>query len=148
MRHGAAAAAALALAVAAAACGGSGRGSSYPEFQRAANGVCSRYAKRVDALPQPRTMSGIARLARKAYALGERERTALQRIDAPQGAAGDYRRFLDRTRGADELLPDLWQAASQGDQVGVRKLAVRGREAARGANAVAATLGLDDCRRR
>lgn len=143
MRYGAAALAALALA---AGCGGSG-GTTFPRFQRAANGICIRYARGVNALPAAKTMSGIAKSARRTYSLGTRERTELQQLDPPKDAQGDFRHLLAKLEQADELLPDVWQAASQGNQKQVRSLLGEGKAVARQANAKAGALGLDDCRR-
>jgi hypothetical protein len=143
MRYGAAALAALVLA---AGCGGSG-GTTFPRFQRAANGICVRYAKAVNALPAARTMSGIATAARRAYSLGARERTELRQLRPPGEAQDGFRVLLARLEQADELLPDVRQAASQGNQKQVRSLVGRGRALTAQANAKAVALGLDDCRR-
>lgn len=146
MRHGAAALAALALV--AAGCGGGSGNLSFPDFQREANGICIRYARSVNALPDPRTMSGIAGAARRSYALGRRERTLLHDLDAPKAARPDFGRMLGRLEQADELLPEVWQAASQGDQARVRSLVGRAKPIVAQANTSAFALGLDDCRRR
>ena len=143
MRYGAAALAALALG---AGCGGSG-GTTFPRFQRAANGICIRYAKVVNGLPAAKTMSGIAKSARRTYSLGARERTELQQLAPPTDAQDDFRRLLAKLEQADELLPDVWHAASQGNQKQVRSLLGQGKAVTSQANAKAAALGLDDCRR-
>lgn len=140
--------AALAALVAGCGGGGDGKALTFPQFQRAANRVCARYAKAVNALPRAKTMSGIARTARKTYALGRKERAALRQLDEPKAAHDDFARLLDRMGRADELLPDVWQAASQGDQVQVRKLVAQAKPLVAQGNRSAFALGLDDCRRR
>ena len=146
MRQGAAALAALALA--AAGCGGGSGKVSFPDFQREANGICIRYARSVNALPDPRTMSAIAVAARRSYALGRRERAQLQNVEAPPDARTDFGRMLVRLERADELLPQVWQAASQGSQPRVRALVAQAKPLVAQANTSAVALGLDDCRRR
>lgn len=144
MRYAAAALAAVALA---AGCGGSGGGTTFPRFQRAANAICVRYARAVDALPAPTTLSGIAKTARRAYSLGRRERAQLQQVGAPQEARDGFSSLLAKLDQADELLPGVWRAAAQGDQEQVRSLVARGKAVAAKASADAESLGLDDCRR-
>jgi hypothetical protein len=146
MRQGAAALAALALT--AAGCGGGSGKVGFPDFQREANGICIRYAKSVNALPDPRTMSAIAVAARRSYALGRRERARLQDLETPKDARRSFDRMLARMEQADELLPAVWQAASQGNQVRVRALVARAKPILAQANTSAFALGLDDCRRR
>ncbi|HSP72514.1 MAG TPA: hypothetical protein VLN26_09100, partial [Gaiellaceae bacterium] len=86
--------------------------------------------------------------ARRTYALGRRERTQLRDLDAPKDARRDFGRMLARMEQADELLPDVWQAASQGNQVRVRSLVAEAKPIVAQANTSAFALGLDDCRRR
>ncbi|MGZ4353523.1 MAG: hypothetical protein ACXVZ4_08250 [Gaiellaceae bacterium] len=146
MRQRAAALAALALT--AAGCGGGSGHVSFPDFQREANGICMRYARSVNALPDPQTMSGIAVAARRSYALGRREREQLRELDVPMDARRDFDRMLARLEQADGLLPEVWQAASQGNQVRVRGLVAQAKPIVAQANTRAFALGLDDCRRR
>ncbi len=146
MRQGAAALAALALT--AAGCGGGGGDVTFPAFQREANGICIRYARSVNALPDQRTMSGIAVRARRSYALGRREREQLRDLETPKDARRDFARMLARMEQADALLPNVWQAASQGNEVRVRALVAQATPILAKANTSAFALGLDDCRRR
>jgi hypothetical protein len=140
------AAALLALGFAAVACGG-GERLSYPEFQRTANRICATYQQRLGGAGLPDSPRSLARVARHAYALGRREREALEALRPPKQAADRYARMLDRLERSDELLPPLWRAAAKGKDARVRSLATAGRDLVRLASADAKALGIPDCRR-
>ena len=91
----------LGLILVLAACGSSGRGKSKSTFAKEANAVCSRYQKKIDALPPPRRPSETRPLLDRTIALARQERRALARVRPPRGQRSKFRREL---AGRDELL--------------------------------------------
>ena len=117
----------LALGLSVAACGGSER-LSYPEFQRTANRICATYQQRLGGEGLPDSPTSLARVARRAYDLGSRERQALEALRPPEEAADRYTRMLDRLARSDELLPRVWRAAARRKTERIRNVATAGRK--------------------
>jgi hypothetical protein len=129
-------------------CGGSDEPRlTYPQLQRQAGAICQRYRRGLAKLGAPTSLPRIATVARGAYRLGAAERKALAQLRPPADGADAYARMLDRFEKADELLPQLWQAAGKKDAGTAQALAGQGRALVATGNKDAVAVGLLDCRR-
>ena len=134
-------------ALALAGCGGSSSGGrlSEAEFVKKADAVCAKYKKKINALPQPSSLSGVAGYAQKAIDLTKQGRAELRALKPPSDLADTNAKWLANLDQTLVLAGELRDAAKQKDLAKVRTLAERGNRLDKQGNRLAAQMGMKAC---
>jgi prophage DNA circulation protein len=138
---------ALVVALAAAACGESKGGDrlSKEDYVRQADAICTTYEKRLDALPEPKTIDEVETLATKAKPIAEDGQAALRRLRPPVELEEDVDAWLELNQANVDAIDDLGAAAADSDEAEAQAVSKRAVENERKADALAERLGLVAC---
>jgi hypothetical protein len=110
-----------------------------------ANAVCNRIGKEVAAAPLPTSTAAYLPYARRLLAIGRAGVAKIRALKPPAGKAAAVTAMLDRY---DAMLTDssaLLSAAEHGNLAAIRRLEPKVQAERAAANAIAASLGANDC---
>jgi hypothetical protein len=127
-------------------CGGSDR-LSRDDYAKKADAVCAKYNRRIQALRQPRTVSGISAFTAEAIPIARRGDDELRTLEPPQGDEETAKRWLAANEEVVAAITRLGTAARRGDRAGIRKALREGTRANGRAKRLARKLGLRVCAR-
>ena len=141
---------AVALAVAAvgpAACGGGDGGErlSTAEFVAQADAICRKYEARLDALGQPTNVTELRSFADKALPIARDGRNELDDLRPPEELEDEYDAWLEQGDEAFEIVERLRDAAGEGDQAEIGRIAADAQRTDAEANRLAGELGFEEC---
>ena len=136
----------VALAVLAAGCGD--QTLSRSEFVSKADAICSKYDKRLEALPEPKSIDDVGALADKAIPIVEDGIGELDDLDPPEELKGRVDRWLDLNKSELENFKRLRDAARKGDATRTQSLATQISATEKQADAAAREIGLKECGQR
>lgn len=139
-RVAAAALAALALA----ACGGDER-LSKREYLRQADAICAKYERRLDALPEPRTLRDVPSFVERGVPLAREELAELDELRPPEGDEAEVERLLAQVKNTIAGLERLGDAAAARDRAAAEAAAARVEETSERAAKLAQRYGLEEC---
>jgi hypothetical protein len=132
------------LALVAAGCGG-GAPLSRSEFDAKADAICTRYTKKLDAVPAPRRISDVPAYVVLVKPYLERGVDALASLNPPASLKSTYDAWMDTQHEALTQTDELRRAAERNDLVGVNRMIQMLNERNKRGNALAAKLGADVC---
>jgi hypothetical protein len=138
---------ALALVAAATGCGESKGGErlTKEEYVRQADAICAKFERELDALPEPKTIEEVGRLADQAKPIAKEGQAALKRLRPPLDLEEDVDAWLERNQQNVDAIDDLRAAADDADEAAARAVSQRAVENERKADALAKRIGLVDC---
>ena len=128
----------------AAGCGG-GERLSKAEFVAQADAICRRYEARLDALGQPMNVTELRSFADKALPIAKDGREDLGKLSPPAELEDSYDAWLDQGDEAIEIVERLRDAAADGDNAAIEKIAADARRTDAEANRLARELGFEQC---
>lgn len=140
----------LVLAVCAAAvtgCGGGGGGErlSRAEFVAQADAICRKYEARLDALGQPTNVAELRSFADKALPIARDGRDELDDLKPPEELEERYDAWLEQGDEAIGIVERLRDAAQEGDQAEIGRIAVDAQRTDAEANRLGRELGFEQC---
>ena len=136
----------LALA-AVAGCGGGDGGDrlSRAEFVSRADTICRQYEAKLDALGQPTNVEELRSFADKALPIAKDGREALGELNPPEDLEDTYDAWLDQGDEAIEIVERLRDAADDGDQAEIQRIAQKAERVDAESNRLAEQLGFEQC---
>jgi hypothetical protein len=142
------------LVIAGFSCDGAERDSDVPpdplskaEYVRRADAICSEYDRRLERLPDPENVEGIADVAEDAIPIAREGARELRALRPPEDLEQTVERWLARNDENIERMQDLRDAARRGDATEVQRIASKAVENERRADALARRIGLRACAR-
>lgn len=135
-------------ALALAGCGGGGGGGerlSKAEFVAQADAICRTYEAQLDALGQPTNVAELRSFAEKALPIAKDGRDKLDDLRPPEELADAYDAWLEQGDEAIEIVERLRDAAGEGDQAEIGRIAVDAQRTDAEANRLAGELGFEQC---
>lgn len=139
----------LAGSVALAGCGGGGGGDgdrlSQAELVTKADAICQEYEAKLDALGQPQNEEELADFADKAIPIAKDGRDKLGELNPPENQQENYDRWLEQGDRAIEIVEDLRDAAEDGDQAEIQRIAQEAEQVDQESNRLAEQLGFKEC---
>ena len=139
----------LVLALAAvgllAGCGGGEERLSRAEFVSQADAVCRKYEARLDALGQPTNVEQLRSFADKALPIAKDGREELGDLNPPEELEETYDAWLEHGDDAIDIVERLRDAAADGDQAEIQRIAQDAERTDRESNRLAAELGFEQC---
>jgi hypothetical protein len=134
-------------AVAVAGCGGGGGGErlTQAEFVAQADAICGKYEARLDALGRPTNVAELGSFADKALPIARDGREELGRLRPPEELEDTYDAWLEQGDEAIEIVERLRDAAEDGDQAEIQKIAQDAQRADAESNRLAGELGFEQC---
>ena len=134
-------------ALALAGCGDDGGGErlSSAEFVAQADAICRRYEARLDALGQPTNFAELRSFADKALPIAKDGRDELDDLTPPEELEDTYDAWLDQGDEAIEIVERLRDAAEEGDQAEIGRIAADAQRTDAEANRLARQLGFEEC---
>jgi hypothetical protein len=133
------------LAVLAAGCGGGGERLSKADFVSRADAICRKYEARLDALGQPTNVDELRSFADKALPIAREGRDELGELDPPEALEKTYDAWLAEGDQAIEIVERLRDAAEEGDQAEIQRIAQDAQRADAESNRLARELGFEQC---
>jgi hypothetical protein len=115
------------------------------EYVRQADAICARFEKRLDALPEPKTIAEVGELAEAAKPIAEDGQAALRRLRPPLELQEDVDLWLELNQANVDAIDDLADAAAAQDEAGARAVSERAVANERKADALAKRIGLSAC---
>ena len=97
------------------------------------------------ALGQPQNEDELAEFADKALPIAKEGRDELGELSPPENQQENYDRWLDQGDRAIEIVEDLRDAAEEGDQAEIQRIAQDADRADQEANRLADELGFNEC---
>jgi hypothetical protein len=128
-------------------CGGDGGGDrlSREEFVSRADAICTRYEAKLDALGQPQNVEELSEFADKAVPIAEDGREELGELRPPENLQATYDAWLEQGDKAIDVVKRLRDAANDGDQAEIERIAEEAGATDREANRLAGELGFEQC---
>jgi hypothetical protein len=135
------------LSVLAVGCGGDDGGErlSKTEFVSRADTICTKYEAKLDALGQPMNAKELRSFADKALPIAKDGREELGELTPPEALEATYDAWLEQGDEAIEIVERLRDAAEDGDQAEIQKIAQDAERADAEANRLASELGFEQC---
>jgi DNA-binding NtrC family response regulator len=136
----------LALA-AVAGCGGGDGGDrlSRAEFVSRADTICREYEARLDALGQPTNVDQLESFADRALPIAKDGREELGELAPPEDLEDTYDAWLEQGDEAIEIVERLRDAAADGDEAEIQRIAQEAERADAESNRLARELGFKQC---
>jgi len=130
-----------------AACGGDDGGErlSKSEWIEQADAICAEADEGVDALTEPSTLDEIPEFTESASAISREALADLRALQPPEEDEATVDGMLDLVEQQIELGEQIGEAASDGDQEEVQRLAAEADPLEAEANERARQYGLEDC---
>jgi hypothetical protein len=128
-------------------CGGGGGGErlSKAEFVAQADAICRKYEARLDALGQPMNVTELRSFADKALPIAKDGRDELDDLKPPEELENNYDAWLEQGDEAIEIVERLRDAAAEGDQAEIERIAADAQRTDAEANRLAGELGFEQC---
>ncbi|MDQ3866316.1 MAG: hypothetical protein M3304_05760 [Actinomycetota bacterium] len=132
-----------------AACGGDGAGGelSAAEFRERADAICTDTAKKVDAVPQPRSLDEVETYFDRVVPIFRDQTDRLKELDPPDDLQEDWDRAMELQEDSVDVAEDAQAAAKDGDEGKIREALDRGGKNEEELHRLAARLGLKTCGR-
>ena len=118
---------------------------SRAEFVSRADAICRKYEARLDALGQPTNVQELRSFADKALPIARDGREELGEVTPPEELEETYDAWLEHGDEAIEIVERLRDAAADGDQAEIQRIARDAEETDRQSNRLAAELGFEQC---
>ncbi len=118
---------------------------SRAEFLRQADAICATYARRLDAIPEPRTLRDVPAYVERGVPLAEEELSELEDLRPPEPLEPEVGRLLDSVRTTIAALERLGEAAASRERDETQTAATEVEEASVRAARLADELGLERC---
>ena len=115
------------------------------EYLKQADAICAKYDAQLKELPQPETLDALARMAESAKPIAANGVKELRALRAPQELEEKVDAWLDRNDANVDFIQRLHDAAADGDETDVQKIAAEAADNERQADLMAGALGLTDC---
>src|SRR5688500_522346 len=131
--------------MAAAGCGGGGDRLTQEEFASQANAICQDFEQKIDDLGAPENLDDIEGFADEAAEIAGDGRDELADLNPPEDLEADYDRLLETLDEAIENIERIGDAAADGDEAEVQRIAEEGEAEDEDSDRLARELGLDDC---
>ena len=128
-----------------AACGGDEGGLSAGELRRQADAICADAEKKVDAVPEPRSVDDVETYFDRVIPIVRDQTSRLQELDPPEDLQEDWDRAMDLNEETLEAAEEAQQAAEDGDADEVQKALDRAGKNEEELDRLAARLGLKTC---
>jgi hypothetical protein len=144
---------ALAVLLVAAACDGGGAEPvettrlSRSDYVERADAICAEYDRRLARLPQPNSIEDVAELAERALPIAREGVRELRALAPPEELEPQVERWLERNDENLERMEGLRDAALEGNETRVQRIASAATENEREADTLARQIGLRDCAR-
>jgi hypothetical protein len=133
-------------ALALAGCGGSGgERLSRAEFVAQADAICRKYEARLDALGQPTNVAGLRSFADKALPIARAGRDELDDLQPPEELDETYDAWLEQGDEAIDIVERLRDAAQEGDQAEIGRIALDAQRTDAESNRLGRELGFKQC---
>ena len=129
-------------------CSGDGDGGdrlSRGEFVAQADAICRFYEARLEALRQPTNEAELRTFADKALPIAKEGRKDLGELRPPEELEATYDAWLEEGDEAIEIVERLRDAAAEGDQAEIGRIAADARRTDAEANRLADELGFEQC---
>ena len=120
---------------------------SKAEYVRRADAICAEYDRRLESLPDPENVAGIADVAAEALPIAREGARKLRALRPPEDVEPTVQRWLARNDENIERMEELRDAARAGDTTKVQRIASAAVENERRADALARRIGLQQCAR-
>jgi hypothetical protein len=133
------------LVLAATGCGGDGDRLTREEFASQANAICQDFEQKIDDLGAPENLDDIEGFADDAAEIAGDGRDELADLNPPEELEADYDRLLETLDEAIENIERIGEAAADGDEAEVGRIAEEGEAKDEDSDRLARELGLDDC---
>jgi hypothetical protein len=136
------------LALGAAACGGGGGGGdrlTRAELATRANAICQEFEQKIEALGSPTSIDEIESFADRSAEIAREGRDELRELEPPEELESDYDRLVDTLDEAIEDIERIGEAASDGDEAEVQRIANEADRKDEASDRLANDLGLNDC---
>jgi hypothetical protein len=118
------------------------------EFVEQADAICAEYDRRLDALPDPENVRGIADVANQAFPIAQEGIRKLRELRPPEELEPQVERWLRLNDANARAIHALAEAAENADTQRVQEIASDAAENERRADALAKEIGLVECARR
>ncbi len=118
---------------------------SQTEYRDRADAICREYAGRLEALPAPAAVADLPDVVEEAVPIAREGVGRLRELRPPPEIEADVERWLARNDENVRLLERLGEAAGEGDETRVQRIASEAAENERRADELARELGLRDC---
>jgi hypothetical protein len=135
----------LLLAVAAAGCGD--KALSKSEYVAKADAICAKYDKRLEALPNPKSIKDIGALADKAIPIVDAGIGELKDLKPPDGVKSQVDHWLELNERELADFKSLRDAAKKGDASKTQSIATDISSQEKQADEAAQRIGLKECGR-
>jgi hypothetical protein len=133
------------LALGAAACGGGGDRLTRAELATEANAICQEFEQKIEALGAPTSIDEIESFADRSAEIVRDGRDELADLNPPEDLEEDYDRLVESLDEAIEAIEGLGEAAADGDEAEVQRIADEADRKDEAADELASDLGLGDC---
>jgi hypothetical protein len=139
------------LSLLAAGCmGGGGEKTTSPpltkvEYIQKADAICARYEGELAKLPEPQTLDALAQMADAALPIAETGVERLRALTPPSDLQEQVDRWLALNEQNIRDIERLRDAAEDGDETEVQKIAGEARDNERDADLAAGAIGFRDC---
>ena len=128
------------IAIALSGCGGGGK-----SFEQKANDICKDFNKTQKSIGAPKSVAELKTYAPKVKAAFNDSLAKLRALDPPKDKAAQYKALLASGAAQVALFDQLVTAATTGDKEQVQAIAAQGDANNKKANAIAKSIGLDEC---
>ena len=120
---------------------------SRTEFLERADAVCAEYDRRLAKLPRPESIEDVAELAARALPIAREGVRELRALEPPNELRPQVDRWLERNDENVAKMEDLREAALDGNETQVQRIAGAAADNEREADELARQIGLRDCAR-
>jgi len=128
-------------------CGSGGSRLSRADYAAREDAICSRYAKRIAALGQPKDLTELSKFASRAVAIARRAIDDARKLLPPKAEQAAVDKWNAENAKVADAIARLGRAAKANDQSAAQR-ALRQGDAANGrAKVLAQQLGMDGCAR-
>lgn len=133
-----------AFVLALAGCGGEER-LSKNEYVRQADAICAKYERRLDSIPEPRSLREVSPFIERGLPLAKDELAELEELRPPEADEAKVARLLAQVKETITELERLRDAAAARDRAAAETAAARVEEASGRASKLARGYGLEEC---
>jgi uncharacterized lipoprotein len=128
-----------------AACGSSGGGLSKADYAKQADAICTRYAKALKALAQPRGLTDLPRYTDKSIPLAQRVLDDVRKLKPPKSEQVLADRWIAENQKTLNSIKQLAKAAAKNDRPAAKVALAAGTKSNVASNELAGRLGMVAC---
>jgi hypothetical protein len=137
---------ALALALVAAGCGSrTGTPLTKEEYASKADAICGKYNREIGALGNPKSLSGLAKVADKTLPVLDHAIRDITKLEPPASEKALSDQWLTQVRNLKDDLQEIRDKAKAGDLQGIQAVLPKATEHNSKSNALASQLGMSVC---